>query len=377
MRVVSLSLLLLLPALPVCSAQEVTPQMQALYEKAHGEQESHPEAAVADYRALIKLAPELAPAYNNLGRLLFNLHRFGEAVPVLEKGLQLNPEMHPAQAMLGACLYQTGDAAGAVAPLQAAMAAMPSDRFVQLTLVRALLATQQEEQAVPVLQALTASDPKDQESWYLLGKVQLAQSRESFARVQAIDPNSVTAHTLAGEIMESMSNLPGAILEYKKAVVVSPDDPGAEQHLASAYFDAGDWQPALDAYRGLLKQSPKNCQAHWKVSKALNEMAAPAAEAATEAHEATELCPKLSPAYLEEARARLRENQPAAAVALLKKSEAITPDEPSIQALLAHAYRAQGQTAEASAAQARFAALTKAEHESSEQHAAEVLGRQP
>lgn len=349
--------------------------MQALYEKAHGEQGTQPEAAVADYRALIKLAPGLAPAYNNLGRLLYNLDRFQEAAAVLQQGLQVDGSMHPAQAMLGASLYKMGDAAGAVAPLQAAMEAMPDDRFVRSTLARALLATGKPNDAAALLQTLTASDPNDQESWYLLGKLELNASRESFARVQAIDPNSVIAHSLAGEIMESMSNLPGAILEYKKALAVAPNDMTAQQHLAGAYFDAGDWQPALDSYRDLLKHQPSNCTAHWKVSKALNELAAPAAEAAKEAEAATQLCPKLAPAYLEEARARMRDNQSGQAVTLLKKAEAITPDEPSIQALLAHAYRAQGQTGAATAAQAKFAALNKAEHNSSEQHAAEVLGR--
>jgi len=35
-----------------------------------------PEAAVADYEKILKLAPELAPAYNNLGRLFYNLGRY-------------------------------------------------------------------------------------------------------------------------------------------------------------------------------------------------------------------------------------------------------------------------------------------------------------
>ncbi len=364
-----------LPALLVTAAvaQTITPQMQALYERARGEQATAPEAAVADYRSLIHLAPKLAPAYNNLGRLLFNLGRLPEAVDVLRQGLAIDPEMHPAEALLGASLFQMGDSAAALQPLRSATQAMPKDRFVRLTLARALLAQHQPEAAASELRTLTEQDSRDQESWYLLGKVELDLSQASFAHVQQIDPNSLLAHELAGEIMESLNNTPGAITEYKKAISLAPADPSALSHLANIYWATGDWPEARSAYEAVLHVTPTECTAHWRLAKALNELASPEDTVIEQAQLAITECPRLAPAYLEQARALLRKNSPREAIAALKSSEAITPDEPSIQSLLARAYRAVGETAQANAASARFAELERAEHAAAEHRAAEVM----
>ncbi len=118
---VLISCALSLPAAARLGAQEtVSPEVQALYEHARAAQAANtPEVAVADYRRILKLAPGLAQAYNNLGRLLYNLERYEEAVPVLKQGLAIAPGMHGAEVMLGASYQKLGQAASAIAPLQA------------------------------------------------------------------------------------------------------------------------------------------------------------------------------------------------------------------------------------------------------------------
>ena len=81
---------------------EVTPEVQALYAQAKAAQQRGDNAgAIEKYRAMLKLAPHLAPAYNNLGRLYFNGHDYAHAAQVLKKGLELNPDMPTASALLG------------------------------------------------------------------------------------------------------------------------------------------------------------------------------------------------------------------------------------------------------------------------------------
>src|ERR1700677_2165140 len=72
---------------------EVTPQVQTLYAQAKAaQQRGDNAAAIEKYRAMLKLAPHLAPAYNNLGRLYFNEHDYAQAVQALKQGLELNPD---------------------------------------------------------------------------------------------------------------------------------------------------------------------------------------------------------------------------------------------------------------------------------------------
>ncbi len=349
-------------------------EVQQLYAKAHAAQEAGQEdEAIADYRRLLQLDPSIAAAYNNLGRLLFNSGRFPEAIATLSKGLQLKPDMAPAQIMLGASYLRAGDAEKAIAPLTAGVRAMPDDRFARQSLISALTQAGRREAAAAQLHELIERDPKDQQSWYLLGKLQLEESQASFAKVQAIDPNSPLAHQLSGEIMESMKNTPGAVAEYKQAIALAPADLEAQSHLANLYWSTGDWTAALPLLRSYSAQSPTDCFAHWKIANTLNQMDAAPAEVLAEAKLALDACPDLAQARVDRARALVKAGQPKDALPELKLAEQKAPDEPSIQFLLARVYRALGDTAQATAANARFQELQKAEHESAEKHAAQVI----
>src|SRR6185437_8478057 len=90
---------------------EVTPQVQQLYAQAQAAQQRQDiPTAIEKYRQMIRLAPNLAAAYNNLGRLYFNQHDYGHAAETLAQGLKLNPNMPTASAMLGMSYFQIGQA---------------------------------------------------------------------------------------------------------------------------------------------------------------------------------------------------------------------------------------------------------------------------
>lgn len=359
-------------------AQDVSPEVQALYAQAQGAQAAHrDEAAVADYEKILKLAPDLAPAYNNLGRLLYNLGRFPEAVTTLDKGLSLAPDMHPAQVMLGASHLELGQLNEALPPLEAGVQAMPDDRFARLSLARTLIGLNRNQEAVPQLEAVLQADPKDQKAWYLLGKLHLQLSQEAFEQVQTIDPAAPLAHELSGEIMESMQNTPGAVDAYKQAIAAAPagsdSDAGPLEHLANLYWSTGDWAHARDAYTNLLGKQPGNCTAHWKLADSLDELAEPPDAGLKEINTALGQCPALVQAHAERARLLLRLGKPADALPDLELAEKAAPDEASVQRLFAQAYRALGDSARAGAANARFQELEKAQRAVQEHHATRVV----
>lgn len=354
--------------------EEVSPEVQRLYAAAQAAQAAgKPAVAIEEYQHIVRLAPGLAAAYNNLGRLLYNAGRFSEAAPVLRKGLELNPAMPPARVMLGASYFQMGEPKEARPELEAGVAAMPEDRFARMTLVRTLLALGETEAATGQLEALLRTDAKDQEAWYLLGKLHLQLSQAAFAKVQAIDPNAPLAHELEGEIMESLSNTPGAVAAYKQAIAAAPNDPVARMHLADVYWKTGDWASARRAYGEVLAVEPGNCTAEWRLANSLIELGEAGDEALGRLNRAIGACPALVQAHAERARVLLRQGKPADAVADLQVAEAGAPDEPSVQRLLAQAYRAMGETAKAEAANRRFQELQQAMHQAEERHAAAVI----
>ena len=351
-----------------------SPAVQRLYEKAHADQEAgRDEAAVADYRELLRIDGSVAAAYNNLGRLLYNLGRFPEAVAILRKGLALEPGMAPANVMLGAAYFQMGQLESAVAPLEAGVAALPTDRFARMTLAKVLLGLKRPGDAVAQLNAMLAADPRDQEAWYVLGKVHLQLSEEAFSRVQTIDKNTPLANVMVGEIMESMQNTPGAIDAYKRALAGAPGDAGALDHLANVYWTTGDWARAREELTALVAKQPGNCAAHWKLANSLDELGEAPGAGMTEVNRALELCPGLPQAHAERARLLLRMKRAKEALPDLEAAERAAPDEPQVQRLYAQAYRAMGDPQRAAAADQRFRELEAAERAAKERHAASVM----
>ncbi len=250
---------------------------------------------------------------------------------------------------------------------------MPNDRFARVTLAHALIAADRPGEAVTQLEAVLKADPRDQEAWYVLGKLHLQLSQHALSQVQTIDPNSPLAHELAGEVMESMENTPGAVAEYKQAIAAKPDDVGAMEHLASIYWSTGDWAHARDSCQALLKRQPRNCVAHWRLSNALDEMGDATDDAMREINLALERCPALPQAHAERARLLLRTGKPGEALADLEIAEKAAPDEASVQRLFSQAYRALGDRAKAEQANLRFQQLDQEQHAAKERHAASVV----
>jgi tetratricopeptide (TPR) repeat protein len=342
---------------------EVTPQVQQLYVEAHAAQASGDAAtAIAKYRAMLRLAPHLAPAYNNLGMLYFNGHDYPQAAAALSRGLALNPHMTGAEAMLGMSYLEMGDAAKAVAPLEDAVRAGATDEQVEMALARAELATGANEKAAATLQAYTKEHPKDEQAWYLLGKTYLQLSESALGRVSAINPNSVYAHEIAGEVDASMHNYQGALVEYEKAVDVAPGQPGAHMHMADAYWELNEWDSAQKEYRAELANAPHNCQASWKLGNSILEANGAPDEALTAENTAVTECPGLVQARVDRARSLIKLNRAAEALPDLELAVKQAPDEPSVHFLLAQVYRAQGHREEAMQQMQTYAQLKQQEN---------------
>src|SRR5215472_17423172 len=97
-------------AVPQQGGDEVTPEVQDLYAQARAARQRGDSATAIDkYQAILKRAPQLAAAYNNLGMLYFDTHDYTRAVKILEHGLEIDANMPGAKAMLGMSLFQLGN----------------------------------------------------------------------------------------------------------------------------------------------------------------------------------------------------------------------------------------------------------------------------
>jgi len=346
------------------SRDEVTPAVPKLYAEAQAARKRGDVAiAIAKYREIIKLAPHLAAAYNNLGMLYFDTHDYEPAVSVLQHGLELDPNMPSAAAMLGMSYFQTGETSKAQPFLERALKANPKDDQVEMVMIRLLINANQLPDATSHLNRYLERNPKDQQAWYLLGKTYLRLSEDSLKRINEIDPDSVVAHEIAGEVDESMHNYDLALVEYKKAVDKAPHVPGTHMHMADAFWNMGKWQSAEAEFRAELDNDPNNCIARWKLANAMLEANESAEDAGSELNKVVERCPALMQARVDRARSLVRQGKAPDALPDLLLAEGESPREPTIHFLLAAVYRAEGKSVEA---QKEMQTYSQLQRESSE-----------
>lgn len=352
----------LLSASPAATAQSepsaTDPQVQKLYGEAKAaEARGDLASAAASYESLLQIASHLGAAYNNLGALYLRQKEYKKAADVLEKGLKIDPKMASASALLGISQYELGDYAAARRHLETALRANAKDDNARLFLANDLIKLNEWDAAADHLRQLAEHQPGNQEIWYLLGKVHMKLSEQALSRLNEIDANSVWVHEISGEIMESMKNYDGALIEYKKAVEIAPQQPGTHYYLGNAYWSLASWDAATEQFRAELVNDPGNCMARWKLGNILLEQHLDAGEALGSVEKALAMCPNLVQARVDRARALLKLDRNDDAVTDLQAAEKTNPEEPSIHFLLAQAYRAVGRTKDAQAEMQIFSKL--------------------
>jgi tetratricopeptide (TPR) repeat protein len=353
---------------------ENDPRVEELYSQAKTAQSQGDIAtAISKYQEILRIAPRLAPAYNNLGALYFRQRDYQKAATILEQGLKISPAMPSASVLLGISLYEMAEYAKARPRLEAALRANPNDSNAQMFLVKDLSKLGDYEAAASQLRQFGAREPKNQEIWYLLAKVYMKLSEQALAKMNAIDPHSVVAHELSGEMMEAMNNYDGAIVELKKAVEMAPQRPGTHYKLGDAYFSLSQWDSAAEQFQAELSVDPGNCQARWRIGSVLLQKNGSPEEAFADVNRALTQCPSLTEARVDRARALIKLNRSAEAVADLEAAIKADPTEPSTHFLLARVYRSLGRTQEAQAEMQAFSKLEEAARAATAERAQEVI----
>ena len=350
------------------------PRVQQLYSEAKSaEAQGDFAAAAAKYESLLQYAPRLAAAYNNLGSLYLRLREYQKAAATLEKGLKIDPKMSSASALLGVSLYEMGDYAAARPRFETALRANPKDDNAELFLANDLLKLGDFHGAATHLHQLSLRQPQNQEVWYLLGKVYMKLSEQALSKLNEIDANSVWVHEISGEVMESMKNYDGALLEYKKAVELAPEQAGTHDLLGNAYWSLHMWEPATEQFRAELANDPSSRNAQWKIANIVLEQRQDPAEALAGIDKALATCPHLTEARVDRGRALLRLDRTAEAVAELQLAEKADPGEAQTHFLLAQALRGAGRAQEAQAEMQIFSKLEESARAKSAERAKQLL----
>jgi tetratricopeptide (TPR) repeat protein len=223
------------------------------------------------------------------------------------------------------------------------------------------------------LQDLAQRTPRDQEVWYLLGTTYMQLSETALSKMNAIDPNSALAHQMSAEIMESMKNYDGAVVEYKKAIEMDPGRPGLHAKLGNAYWALSDWDAAVKEFQAELTNDPNNCVAQAQIGDILIQQRTDFAQGLLAEEKALAICPKLTQAHVSRGRALMTLNRHQEAVREFELAEQATPDDPQVHFFLAQGYRSLGQPQKAQSEMQVFSKLEESARANSAERAREVI----
>ena len=150
------------------------------------------ERALAEFRKARDLTPADPAAHHALGRVLFKMKRFDEAIPHLEATLGINREHGMANYLLGKIRLLQGDRPGAIESLGVAVKARPGLADAQRDLARALVLEGRYDEGIQLYNALLDADATDTSLHALLaaayrraGRMQEAKLHAEKARVSS------------------------------------------------------------------------------------------------------------------------------------------------------------------------------------------------
>ena len=219
---------------PFCSAQSVQDHARRANEFLRAKQ---PEKAIPEFAAIVAAEPENVDAQANLGVLLYFQAKYADAEAPLKKAVQLSPGLAKIQGLLGLCEYQLGHLEAARADLSAALPTVPDPKFrkeVGLTLVEVDTALGDLGGASAAIGKMQELAPTDPEILYAAYRVHSDMAGEALLSLSLAAPQSGQMQQAIAHELERVRDLPGAIVNFRKAIAANPNLPGVHFELAEA-----------------------------------------------------------------------------------------------------------------------------------------------
>ena len=194
------------------------------------------DAAIESYKQAIKIKPDYADAYNNLGVAQKNVGDLEAAINSYQHALKIKPDYAEAYYNMGNIQNEQGDPEAAIHNYQNALKIKPDYA----------------------------------EAYYNIGNIEkekgdLGDAIGSFKHALKIKFEYPEAFLNMGMALQGKGDLDAAIDSYKQALKIKPDYAYAYNNMGNALKDKGDLDAAIDSYKQALKIKPDYAEAHHNI----------------------------------------------------------------------------------------------------------------
>src|SRR5262245_16133410 len=224
--------------------------------------------AVKALEHLMRLAPAVPEVQANLGMALFFQGRATQALAAFDHARKLNPALPQVELMVALCQAELGRHREAVLVLGPAFDHPPdpeTGRLIGLHLARSYAELKQFDKALAVGEELLKRYTDDAEVLFQVSRLHADRSYHLMKQLTQTAPDSGWVHLANAQVQESLQRYDVAQQEYRKAIALNPNAPGAHIGLGRAILSTSRNLKALDEasveFRRELALSPENAAA--------------------------------------------------------------------------------------------------------------------
>jgi tetratricopeptide (TPR) repeat protein len=221
--------------------------------------------AIQRYRRVVKMKPDLLPAWINLGVALVQAGQFSEAIDSYHSALTLDPHNRQVQIYLALAYFKKGDTTTASHQFEELLSADPKDVRVATLLGATYLQSGDNRHALLVLEPLAAAAGDNPDFLWALGTALIANGRlrQGVAAVEKVarQNNAAEAWLLAGQNLLTLNEFVQARSDLETAAQVNPNLSGVQTALAQAREKNSDYKSAIEAFGKAVQQNPKDFDA--------------------------------------------------------------------------------------------------------------------
>jgi tetratricopeptide (TPR) repeat protein len=221
--------------------------------------------AVQDFQQFLRLQPDSAEGYFNLGLALQSAGQLDESLAALRKAASLQPGLHGVRLFTGIVNYKLNHLSAAHDELASETRLEPKNAAGWMWLGVVELARDRADAAAAALDKAAALDPTNVDILYHRGRAHLLISKESYAAMFKLNPDSSRVHEVLGQADAEAYRPDDAIAEFQLAIRAAPHQPGLNEELGDVCWTAGKLQEADDAYVQEIKNDTANAVALYKL----------------------------------------------------------------------------------------------------------------
>ncbi len=252
--------------------------------------------AIAEYRKVLELMPDLYEAQLNLGILLLRQKQADTALLYLQQAAGKKPKEYRPRFYLAEALLAAGDNAKAEAEYKAAGEINPKSAAVELGLAHAEARQDRLAEAAPHFRQAAELDPSYKDALLELASLyEKNHQAEEAAAIYRQFPENPAAQERLGELMLENKKYAEAIPGLEQAYQKDPT-PANRLALAAAYQFNHQLDKAVPLFQGAVMADPENFDVRMMYGRALRDTKQ-YQSAAQQFAEAVKRNPKSAPAW--------------------------------------------------------------------------------